>query len=87
MSKIAERTGLIWTPDDALNLLSVDVDGNCSEAEFQGMLAINQAGRDWLVGKIDIIEYLDKLEYYGVPNPFEILDEFADHVDFVISHG
>ncbi|MBH8563778.1 hypothetical protein I8748_16530 [Nostoc sp. CENA67] len=83
MSRIAERTGIIWIPDDTLDLLSVDVDGNCSEEDFRGMLAINQAGRDWLLGKIDIIEYLDKLEYYGIPNPFEILDEFADHVDFV----
>lgn len=87
MSKIAERTGIIWTPDDPLDLLSVDVDGNCSEDEFQGMIAINRAGRDWLTGKIDIVEYLDKLEYYGIPNPFEIVDDFADHVEFVISHG
>ncbi|MBE9054171.1 hypothetical protein IQ243_28025 [Nostocales cyanobacterium LEGE 11386] len=87
MSKIAERTGVIWTPDDALDLLSVDVDGNCSQEEFWGMVAINQAGRDWLTGKIDIVEYLDKLEYYGVPNPFEIVDEFAEHVEFVISHA
>jgi hypothetical protein len=87
MSKIAERTGIIWFPDDALDLLSVHVDGNCSEAEFKGMLAINQAGRDWLKGKIDLVEYLDKLEYYGIPDPFEIMDEFVDHIDFVISHG
>lgn len=87
MSKIAERTGIIWTPDDLLDLLSVDVDGNCSQSEFEGMLAINKAGRDWLTGTIDTVEYLDKLEYYGIPNPFEILDEFAEHVDFVISHG
>ncbi|MEH2148974.1 hypothetical protein [Nostoc sp.] len=51
------------------------------------MLAINQAGRDWLTGKIDIVEYLDKLEHYGIPNPFEIVDEFAEHVDFVIDHA
>jgi hypothetical protein len=87
MSKIAERTGIIWTPDDPLDLLSVDVDGNCSESEFLGMLAINQAGRDWLTGKINTVEYLDKLEHYGIPDPLGILDEFADHVDFVISHG
>jgi hypothetical protein len=87
MSKIAERTGIIWTPDDPLDLLSVSVDGEASEADVLGMLAINQAGRDWLTGKIDIVEYLDKLEYYGIPNPFELVDEFADHVDFVISHG
>lgn len=87
MSKIAERTGIIWTPDDSLDLLSVDVDGNCSESEFQGMLAINQAGRDWLTGEIDIVEYLDRLEHYGILNPFEIVDEFADHVDFVIDHA
>jgi hypothetical protein len=87
MSKIAERAGRIWLPGDPLDLLSVDVDGNATEAEFQGMLAINQAGRDWLTGKIDIIEYLDKLEYYGIPNPFELVDEFADHVELIISHG
>lgn len=87
MSKIAERTGIIWTPDDPLDLLSVDVDGSGSETEFLEMLAINQAGRDWLTGKIDTVEYLDRLEYCGIPDPFEILDEFAEHVDFVISHG
>ncbi|MBD2243218.1 hypothetical protein [Nostoc sp. FACHB-888] len=87
MSRIAERIGLIWTPEDPLDFLAVDVEGNCCDAEFQGMIAINQAGRDWLTGKIDIIEYLDKLEYYGIPNPFEIVDEFADHIDFVISHS
>ncbi|BAZ50126.1 hypothetical protein NIES4103_70280 (plasmid) [Nostoc sp. NIES-4103] len=87
MSKIAERTGIIWVPDDTLDLLSVSVDGDCSDSEFRAMLAINQAGRDWLTGKIDIIEYLDKLEYYGIPNPFEILDEFTNHVDFVIDHA
>jgi hypothetical protein len=87
MSRIAERTGIIWTPDDPLDLLSVSVDGEASEADVRGMLAINQAGRDWLTGKIGIVEYLEKLEYYGIPDPFEIVDEFADHVEFVISHG
>ncbi|BAY21688.1 hypothetical protein NIES2100_14450 [Calothrix sp. NIES-2100] len=87
MSEIAARTGIIWTPNDAIDLLSVSVDGTATESEFQAMLAINQAARDWLAGKIDIIDYLDKLEYYGIPNPFEMLDEFADHVDFVISRS
>lgn len=87
MSKIAERTGIIWTPDDALDLLSVDIDGEASESDFQGMMAVNQAGRDWLTGKIDAVEYLDKLEHYGISNPFEMLDEFSDHVDFIYSHG
>ena len=83
MSKIAERTGIIWVPDDALDLLSVSVDGQASDEEFRGMLAINQAGRDWLTGRIDIVEYLDRLECYGIPNPFELLDEFAEHIEFV----
>lgn len=87
MSKIAERTGVIWVPDDPIEFLAVDVEGNCSDEVFRGMLAINQAARDWLTGKIDLIEYLDKLEHYGIPDPFEIVDEFADHVDFVISHS
>lgn len=83
MSRIAERTGIIWTPEDPLDFLAVDVDGSCTQSEFEGMLAINQAGRDWLTDKIDVVEYLDKLEYYGIPDPFEILDEFADHVELV----
>ena len=87
MSRIAERSGIIWVPDDPLDLLSVQIDGDASLDEFKGMLAINQAGRDWLIGKIGITEYLDKLEHYGIPNPFEFLDEFAEHVDFVISHA
>lgn len=87
MSKIAERSGLIWTPKDPIDLLSISIDGNASEEEFKNMLAINQAARDWLTGKIDTVEYLDKLEYYGIPDPFEIVDEFADHIELIFSHG
>jgi hypothetical protein len=87
MSKIAERNGIIWTPEDTIDLLSVSIDGNCSDTEFQSMLAINQAARDWLADKIDIVEYLDKLEYYGIPNPFEIVDEFAEHIELIMYQG
>ena len=87
MSKIAERTGLIWVPDDTVDLLCVSVDGNASEEEARGMIAINQAARDWLTGEIEADTYLDKLEHYGIYNPFELVDEFSDHVDFIYSHG
>lgn len=84
MSGIAQREGVLWVPDDTLDLLSVGLEGGYTDSEFQGMLAINKAGRDWLEGRIDIDTYTDILEYYGIPNPLELLDEFVEHTDLIM---
>ena len=87
MSRIAERSGIIWTPEDPLDLLAVDVRGEASESDFWGMVAINTAGRNWLNGQLDTETYCDTLEHYGIIDPYAYLEEYSEHIDFIISHG
>jgi hypothetical protein len=53
-------------PEDPRDLLFVSVQGS----DIQGMLTINQAGADWLTGKIDTGTYFDILDEYGI-DPFD----------------
>ncbi|WP_353930961.1 hypothetical protein WJM97_22325 [Okeanomitos corallinicola TIOX110] len=80
---IAERTGIIWTPEDDIDLLAVGIDSD-SDADFQSMLAINQAARDWLTGKISLADYCDILQFNDIPDPFELVGEFLDHTELII---
>ena len=82
---IAQRTGLLWVPDDTLDLLAVSVDGDSPRSLSDGMVAINTKGRQWLNGDINAMEYLDMLEFYGIANPYEHLDEFCQHIDLIMS--
>ncbi|MDB9372799.1 hypothetical protein [Nodularia sphaerocarpa] len=82
-SAIAERSGIIWTPPDLIDLLAVSIDGHSSPEEFQGMLRINQAARDLLTGKMLLDTYLDFLEYEGMTEPQEIWNEAVQHVGFL----
>lgn len=84
MSEIAQRVGFVWNPSDPLDLLSVSIDGICTPYEYQGMLAINQAGRDWLESKITTEQYLEILYGWGIVNPTELLEEFSNHVDLIL---
>lgn len=79
-SKITQRQGVLWTPDDPLDFLAVDVEGDAGDEVFEGMLAINQAGRDLLTGKILVDTYCDILEHHDIPNPYAFLDEVTDHI-------
>jgi hypothetical protein len=83
-SAIAQRTGIIWVPEDPLDLLAISVEGGASDEEFWGMVRINQAGRDLLTGKIHLDTYLDMLEHYGIDQPQEIWNEAVQHVEFLI---
>lgn len=74
---------LIWTPGDPLDLITVEVGATASDQEIRGMLAINQAARNFVDGIIDPIEYLDKLEHFGIVEPLEFLNEFVEHIEFV----
>ncbi|WP_089127445.1 hypothetical protein, partial [Tolypothrix sp. NIES-4075] len=62
MSEIAQRTGIIWTPQDDINLLAVSLDAEHDDADFWGMININQAARDWLDCKISLSDYCDILQ-------------------------
>ncbi len=84
MSRIAQREGGILIPDDSIELLSVGLEAGFTERELQGMLHINQAGRDWLVGKITTEEYIDKLQFWGIPDPMELLTDYCDYVNLII---
>jgi hypothetical protein len=86
MSQLAERIGILWTPPSLLDLLIVSVDGECTEADFQGMLDINTAARDWLRGTSDLDRYFDTLADHGV-DPYDFVGEVAEHVDYLESHG
>jgi hypothetical protein len=84
---IAERTGIIWTPEDDIDLLAVSVDDQCSESDVQAMIRINQAGRDWLDCKISLADYCDILQENDIPDPFELVDDFLVHTDLIMRAG
>lgn len=83
-SRIAQRTGIIWTPNDIVDLFTVSIDGTCSDEEFQEMININKAARLFTDGCIDGDEYLDRLEYYGIKNPYEIAGEAIEHLELIL---
>ena len=62
--------------DDPRDLLFVSVQ---DKRDIQGMLIINQAGADWLTGKIDTGTYFDILDQYGV-DPFDHVEPVEDLV-------
>ncbi|MEH2153246.1 hypothetical protein [Nostoc sp.] len=86
MSQIAQRTGIIWTPQDDIDLLAVSLDA-ADDADFLGMININQAARDWLDNKISLSDYCDILQMNGIPDPFELVDEFCEHTELIIRMG
>lgn len=87
MSQIAERTGIIWTPQDDIDLLAIGVDGQADHADYLAMININQAARDWLDNKISLTDYCDILQMNGIPDPFELVGEFCDHTELIIRAG
>jgi hypothetical protein len=87
MSQIAQRTGIIWTPQDDIDLLAVGLDGEYDDADLLGMININQAARDWLDNKISLSDYCDILELNDIPDPFELVGEFCDHTELIMRVG
>ncbi|MGM3305102.1 hypothetical protein ACSQ6I_03805 [Anabaena sp. WFMT] len=87
MSSIAERTGIIWVPEDDIDLLAVGLDDEYNESDFLAMLNINQAGRDWLDGKISLMDYCDILQSNDIPDPYELVGEFCDHTELIMRAG
>lgn len=85
-SAIAQRSGIIWTPPDLIDLLAVSIDGTASNEEFWGMVRINQAARDLLKGDMLLDTYLDYLEYEGIREPQEIWNECVQHIEMLTGH-
>ncbi|MDZ8090186.1 MAG: hypothetical protein RMY16_32225 [Nostoc sp. DedQUE12b] len=57
---------ILLLPEDYRDLLMVSA-GN--ERDITGMLTVNQASSDWLVGKLDTGTYFDVLDHFGI-DPF-----------------
>jgi hypothetical protein len=87
MSQIAQRTGIIWTPQDDIDLLAVGLDCEYDDADFLAMIQINQAARDWLDNKISLSDYCDILQLNGIPDPFELVSEFCEHTELIMRAG
>ncbi|MBE9202138.1 MULTISPECIES: hypothetical protein [unclassified Nodularia (in: cyanobacteria)] len=87
MTGIAEREGRIWVPDDEIDLLSVDIDFDATGEEFDGMIGINKAGREWLQNQISLRDYCDKLQLFGIPDPYQLVGEFCDHTELIMRAG
>ncbi|MDZ8108991.1 MAG: hypothetical protein RM338_25665 [Nostoc sp. DedQUE12a] len=86
-SPIAQREGFLWTPDDDIDLLAVEIDVDASDEEFAGMIGCNKAAREWLENRISLADYCDKLQLHGVPDPLEIVGDFFDHVELMMYRG
>lgn len=52
--------------DDVADLLMVDVGGDCTDSEFNGMIELNHAASDFIDQKIDTGTYEDILEHHGI---------------------
>ncbi|MBJ7298549.1 MAG: hypothetical protein JHC73_20140 [Dolichospermum sp.] len=87
MSQIAQREGFIWIPKDDIDLLSVEIDLDASDEEFNGMIGINKAGREWLQNDISLEDYCDKLELFGILDPYELVGEFLEHTELIMRYG
>jgi hypothetical protein len=87
MSQIAEREGFIWIPQDDIDLLSVEIDVDASDEEFNGMIGINKAGREWLQNDISLHDYCDKLQLFGIIDPYELVGEFLEHTELIMRYG
>ncbi|MBD2416091.1 hypothetical protein FACHB389_35540 [Nostoc calcicola FACHB-389] len=57
---------ILLLPEDYRDLLMVSA-GN--EGDIAGMITINQASSDWLVGNLDTGTYFDVLDNFGI-DPF-----------------
>lgn len=86
-SQIAQREGFLWVPDDDIDLLGLEIDVDATDQEFADMIQVNKAAREWLNNQISLADYCDKLQLYGVKDPFEIVGEFCNHVELIMYRG
>jgi hypothetical protein len=76
----------LWTPPHVGDLLVVTVDAEASEADFEGMLLVNQAANDWLHGRLDTGTYFDILDHVGI-DPLGFVAEVEEHLELISKHG
>ncbi|MCC5617563.1 hypothetical protein LC605_21230 [Nostoc sp. CHAB 5836] len=67
-------SNILLLPEDYRDLLMVSA-GN--ERDIAGMLTINQASSDWLVGNLDTGTYFDVLDNFGI-EPFLHINPVED---------
>lgn len=60
-------TEILVLPADYRDLLMVSAEDN---RDIDGMIIINQAGADWLMGRMDTGTYFDVLDHYKI-NPYQ----------------
>jgi hypothetical protein len=70
-----EKINLI-IPEEISDFLDIEIPVNSTEAEFEKMLLVNNSGRDFLNGQMDLDTYLDVLDYADI-DPFFHLQEAA----------
>lgn len=71
---------MLWLPEHAGELLLVTIDAfQSTNAEWEGMMMVNQAAYDWLKGKLDTGTYYDMLEHVGI-DPLSFVQPFENHV-------
>jgi hypothetical protein len=57
---------ILYLPDDKRDLLMVSAE---DLRDINGMITINQASANWLMGKLDTGTYFDTLDHFGI-DPF-----------------
>ena len=63
-------------PEDISDFLDIQIPVNSTESEFGKMLLVNDSGRQFLNGQLDLDSYLDILDYAEI-DPFFHLQEAA----------
>lgn len=63
-------------PDEIDDFLEIQIPVNSTESEFGKMLLVNDSGKKFLNGEMDLDSYLDVLDYAGI-DPFFHLQEAA----------
>jgi hypothetical protein len=75
---------MLWIPDHLADTLTVTIDPSQStDADWEGMMMVNQAAIDWLKGNLDTGTYFDMLEYVGV-DPLGFVQPVENHVDLLL---
>lgn len=69
-----EKTLII--PDEISDFLDIEIPVNGTESEFEKMLLVNDSGRKFLNGEMDLDSYLDVLDYAEI-DPYFHLQEAA----------
>lgn len=59
-------------PEDISDFLDIQVPVDSAESEFDKMILVNDSGRKFLEGSLDIGSYLDILEYAGIDPCFHL---------------